>query len=670
MGIDLERPTQPSFIRRDFNERGTRAFWLARRRLSFYPEESYQQLISLVDRVAAAGYRIKRIRVDSFDDISRINLSEIPEDLFGQMMKGSVLDLRGLQVLLEARKAEQGKSTFLQRPPIPRAEVPPKVILTDKVRALLSIVSEERKAFEELAGDVHSTAEDIFSLLIAGVGKFKCLGFHATVFRPLDPTLRTQTKGRWREVYRAESWGEGAYSGEDGATPKELLLSVLKKQAGMFRVDLEDAGSFLRQHLAYSPEKIRYDLLHSKGSPEILIFKLDSDYYGVEAVIYVNNRVDKKRSDLHPLPYLFPPGDAKFMEEALISYFSSAMQALNVIRNREREKQALIGERRAMLSTAEKKEILRSGQLLRYQDQRVRLIEVPSEKFLRKIGGVVAWLREVIISIYEGTEIAEGKNFDELIRLLSLEDEKMIERVITCRYLVLIEGDQYAEEDLKGIVSGTVLDINDGGPGVVFRVPEAMIKREARGRKLQVAVSNEMVQRVFRKTWAEKGLFRGFFHMLTKGIPFYATTQSLRVVVDLMRLKDISILRTIRGIPLAAEQKKIIATASQGKADEKGVEKNAYGGRIAIDREEKGMVLRRPLFIFDWPVIGSLLRFVCSNYIKKLAEEDEAIKCFMARELGVAGRLHIVGNYTLGVAFKVWLELKFGFGRKKKTTAS
>jgi hypothetical protein len=276
---------------------------------------------------------------------------------------------------------------------------------------------------------------------------------------------------------------------------------------------------------------------------------------------------------------------------------------------------------------------------------------------------VIEWLRDAILAVYEGTKIAEGKTREELIAALSLEEDKMRERVIYARYLALIEGDAPNQHILKGIVSGTVLDINDGGPGVVFKVPEAMITKGARGRKLEVALSYEMVLRVFRKRWAEVGFVKGFFRMLSRGIPFYATTQSLRVAKDMSRLKDLSLLRIVRGRELSAEQKKIIDVGSGGKADERGVESNAYGGRIAISEEEKAVILRKPFWVFNLPIIRPffenfpIISLLFKKYLGKIEKENERIRRLFAEELGEKGRIHLVGYFTIGVALKVGLEL-------------
>jgi hypothetical protein len=149
------------------------------------------------------------------------------------------------------------------------------------------------------------------------------------------------------------------------------------------------------------------------------------------------------------------------------------------------------------------------------------------------------------------------------------------------------------------------------------------------------------------------GFIKGFFHMLTRGLPIYATTQSYRVICDMLRSKDLSVLRIARGKELSDEQKKIIRVGSQGKADERGVERDAYGGRIAIDEEEKGIVVRRPHLILNLPVIRSIFR----GYHERIRKENAEIQRLLNEELGERGRLHLVGYVTIGVALKVRIEL-------------
>jgi hypothetical protein len=121
----------------------------------------------------------------------------------------------------------------------------------------------------------------------------------------------------------------------------------------------------------------------------------------------------------------------------------------------------------------------------------------------------------------------------------------------------------------------------------------------------------------------------------------------------MMRLKDLSLLRVVRGKELSGEQKKIIGVGSQGRADERGIEPDAYGGRIAISEEENGMALRKPFWLFNLPV----LRLFFGRYLKRIKRENEAIKHLFAEELGEKGRMHLVGYFTIGVALKVGLEL-------------
>ncbi len=635
-----------SDVKHDFKLRGIKARYITRRRLSRLPQATYRAVLRLVDNLSHET-RIKRLKIDHPQNLSQKTIEEIPVAEVGDNFIGGktldILDLRGIEIFWMSKKAEAAKQKFLNK-------VPKEILSDDKVRRLLEIIREERTVFENLVRDPEATLETLFKSLIHGVEKFRSLGFHATIFRPAGEKGKAPKGCLWQEFYRAERWGEGSYS--EPRMPEDTLLSVIKSRKARFKVSLGNRYSFIDQGLIPNDEKIKSDLKDSKGSPEFLIFRLESISRSPEAVIYINNRVSKKKLE-RPSQHLFPPNDAEVIEEQLISYFNTVTQAFNTIRERERRRHPELNGQKVLLTPLEKFSILNQGQFLTHRGQRIRLFEAPSEKFFKNITGVVNWLREAILSVYEGTEIAKGKSMRELVKILSLEDEKMYERVIYTRYLALVEGDAPNEDELKGVVSGTVLDINSGGPGVVFKVPEAMIKRFARGRKLQVALTYEMVLRVFRKRWAEMGFIKGFFHMFRKGIPFYATTQSLRVVKDMLRLKDLSVLRVARGKELSADQRKVIDVGSKGKADERGIELEAYGGRVAIDEEEKGIVLRKPFFFFRLP----LIRWLFHPYLNKVEKENQKIKNLFAKDLGINGRIHLVGFFTIGVAIKVGLEL-------------
>jgi len=287
-----------------------------------------------------------------------------------------------------------------------------------------------------------------------------------------------------------------------------------------------------------------------------------------------------------------------------------------------------------MLSAKEKQAILRLGEQRRFQGQAVRFFEAPSEKFYKRLSGVIEWLRETILAVYDGTKIAQGKTREQLIAALSLEDELMKDRVVYSRYTVLIEGEKGQEHDLLGVISFNITDVNyKGRKRVVVRVPESMIRREARGKSLQVALTNEIGKRELRKLVIENGVFKGLWLALTKGVVIYATTQSKRVIKDMSRLSNFSLLHTVKRRGMPEEQKTILTTISEGKADQSGAELDVYKGPIAIKEEEKDVVI----------------------FNKELDERVDAI----LNHIGPRGRLHLMGNLTLWVGIKVTAELFF-----------
>jgi len=653
MGIFFGRARPVAYVKGDFQDRGVTVGWLTRRRLSNYDQQRYQAVLDLAQRTSNK-FGVERLKVDRLANMSAIDIAGIPEavldDQFVKGTTGDLLDLRGIELFWIRQRAELAKHEFLGERATTAVQAPMLgPAKPDKVRELVGIIKEERVVFRRLVEDADATTEGLMRALVVGVKKFKQLGFHATILRPV-PTRAKPSQWCWQEHYRAEKWGEGAY--QKGEYPKDTLLSVLLSQATTFLVDLEKPQSFVDQGLGYNPQSLAYDLHHSKGSPQMLVKKLVAADQQPFAVIYINNRVSQTALK-NPPRRLFAPQDQELIGEELDQYFETVERAYDQLRARQQRARSVSPPKTTILPIFRREAILKKGELIKRQDLNVRLLEVPSEKIFRQIPGVIDWLRDAILGVYKGTKLAAGKSRDQLINELSLEDEKMLERVVYARYLALVEGGRGNSTDVRGVISGTVLDINHGGPGVVFKVPEAMVRKDARGRNLQTALAYEMVKRVFRKRWAELGLVKGFWRMLTKGIPFYATTQSLVVMKDMLRLNDLSVLRVIRGEKLSPDQQKIIEVASNGDADGRGVEANAYGGRVAIDEEEAGITLRRPSWPLHWPV----LRTIFGKHLERLKREDQAIKDFFARELGANGRLHIVGFFTLGVALRVGLKL-------------
>ncbi|MFA5034628.1 MAG: hypothetical protein WC500_02485 [Candidatus Margulisiibacteriota bacterium] len=285
------------------------------------------------------------------------------------------------------------------------------------------------------------------------------------------------------------------------------------------------------------------------------------------------------------------------------------------------------------LSSEDKLVILEKGEIKDIQGQRVRIFEYPYPKVRDRLNGFINWMRDTVLLIYEKAKIAEGKTKEEMIASLSLEDEPMMERTVNPRYTVLIEGAPGKEEDVLGIVSFSLIEVNNGDKRVeAMKIPAAMIREEARGKKLQVAITNEIGRRLLYKYWYEHGIIKGFWLALTKGIPVYATSQSLRVIKDFARMSNFSLKRTLEGRALTDEQRLIIDQGSQNKTDENGIETGAYGGRIAIDEEEAGV-----------KIFGK--------------SKDAELRDLLRTKVGENGRIHMVAYYTLWVGLKTMVEL-------------
>ncbi|MBU1867617.1 MAG: hypothetical protein KKD13_03990, partial [Candidatus Margulisbacteria bacterium] len=286
------------------------------------------------------------------------------------------------------------------------------------------------------------------------------------------------------------------------------------------------------------------------------------------------------------------------------------------------------------LTTEEKMELLKRGQLFEINGMRVRLYEYPRDKFKEdEIPSITNWIRDAIIAVYDGTELARGKSKEQMIRELSLEDRLMYERVIASRYTFLIEGPQGEEHNIQGVVSFNILQLNDGKQSYeVLKIPEAMIQPAARGRRLQVALTRLIASRVLRKYRMDSGFGKGFWLALTRGIILYATTQSLRVMKDFSRSSRFSMKRVLNGKTLTEEEKAIINVGSSGKADEYGIERNAYGGMIRIDEQERGV-----------GVFGRKM--------------DEKLRHWLDEKVGSNGRIHLLGYFTIWASIRSWFSV-------------
>jgi len=658
---------------------GVKAGLLTSYRLKYQYSESRLKGIDGIIRLARQiNPALERVKAPSADILPKdFDFSQVPVEIVKTCIAGNVLDLRYIHLKMQGYLAHSGQIGAVNNPFTLPAVAPEKINregenARDRILQLLDVIADERNYFEKLAYNPSATIDKVFKAIDHGKTK---LGFlNVTVYRPKE-----DGSGNWVITQRTRRW-ENELSRYDpglgGAEPSATLASVINGKKIVYDVDISDLDRVIRAKYgislmdlpddcgqwpfdpkdlpplpSFEKEGLTPDIKSiinyfkaATGPKRMLFIKMQS-IHGVEAVIHLHNLV-KPEEKIDPPPLLPEDNeDAERVKGGLIYYFDKAVRAMEVIRAREGQsvrKEDL--EERGFgfisLSGPAKKAILNRGQRLEHQGQTVRIYEVPLEKFYKQMDALIEWLRDVILSVYEGTSIARGKNRSELIHALSLEDGMMLERLIYSRYLALIEGDEGREGDLKGVISGTVLDMNEVRGGIVFRIPEAMIRKEGRGRKLEVAVSYILSMRVVRKLWAEMGLIKGFFHMLTNGVPFYATTQSLRVIKDMLRLKNLSLLRIAQGKALTEEQRKIVELGSNGKADASGIERNAYVGRIAIDEEEKDVVLRKPSFFGN-----------------KKSREDKELKRIFKEEIGKNGRVHLVGYLTIGVALKVGLEL-------------
>ncbi|MCU0640735.1 MAG: hypothetical protein MUC35_01460 [Candidatus Margulisbacteria bacterium] len=629
----------------DLARLGIKAGMITVDRLRLYPAAQYQSVLGIARDLQGQGKVIERLKVDAVKALPAIELTKLPPDMIAAGCVDGILDLRGLR----------GKMTdfSLLRLAGPAGNITRPSTTKD---GLIDFMTNEDRHLRRISEAADATVDKVFRSLDHATGILRQLGFHnIVIYRPVEGT-----PGKWQLTYATRSTGESIYDPDKGGSFPEPASSTVGyviergKKNECYVVDIYDPLSFTAAGLPYFQDKAEYDRAMTVGSGQTIFLLVESPY-GKEMVIQLHNRRCRdERGEVLPPPLPEDPSEAARVLQLLQLYFSvQVVGALERVRERTPaiETDPLMSLPPASpsatapveLTRENKRRLLFRGEARLIQGQRVRLFENPGKKFRDDKIGVVNWLRDMILSVYEGTSIAAGKTRAELIKALSLDDRGTLERTIHPDYIALLEGNTGHEEDLLGLISFDLMELKSAGRDIsVLKVPGSMIKKEARGHKTQVALTLEIGRRQLLKYWFDKGLFKGFGRALTHGIPIYATTQSKRVLKDMLRLADLSIKRTAAGDELTGEHRDVIREASGGKADKRGLETDAYGGRIAIDEEERGVV-----------VFGG--------------KREEALDRLLA-ELGPNGRLHVVGYLNLWVGLKVTVELFFSrlFGRRRR----
>ncbi|MGB9613359.1 MAG: hypothetical protein ACPL4K_04180 [Candidatus Margulisiibacteriota bacterium] len=611
-----------SEVKAHFRSFGIKVGWLSAWRLARYPEENYNKVLEL-----AKNSFCRRVKVGPPPQRS-LNTDFPAEEIESKFTEGNVLDLRGIEVYLATRRAESIKEEIVGE----------KISTPDLVRKLLSILVEERDYFNRLIAKPEVTIDKLFRSLVHGLDKIKGLGFNATIFRPV---LSEGLAEKWVEYYRAEKWGNGTYA--DPKPPQSTLLSVIKSKNQRFEVKLTDPSSFEKQGLKYDKEKISFDLENSKGSPTLLIFRLDS-LRGAEAVIYIHNRVARS-SPQEPSDELIPGEDQQLVAEELNLYFDSFIGAINRVLELERKKNVAskeegFGETKEVDIQTLFDEIRRNSERLNFKEAEVRLIELPSEKLYFVRRGLVKIYKELIVSLYRDSEEYRNCSEEEIIKALSLDNEEEVSRkTFLARYLPVILGGN----ELIGIASGNVED-HVPEVGKVFEIPVAMIKSGAKGMGLLTFVSYQMILKEFWKKWIDLGFFKGLYRMLFEGVPVFAWTQSKRVVGAMLELDNLWLPGISKKVPPKIE--KIIRYFSQKHKrplDEDLIARNVYRGRIALRKEENFSFRRKGLG-------GAIERIFHPKKYRKIEKLFES--------LGEKDTLPVVGFFTLGVALKMGIYMK------------
>ncbi|HTY12966.1 MAG TPA: hypothetical protein VMD02_02130, partial [Candidatus Omnitrophota bacterium] len=149
MGITLEQSRPMSFVKQDLRDKGVKVGLLSAYRLAYYPESTYHDVLRLVDRVSQS-MSVGRVKIDPFEKNLTVRFGELPSELIeAHCLKGGrqdVLDLRGIEAMLQSNRGSQAKIEYL-RSITPTMTPAAPASGRDDVRELLKILAEERRYF-------------------------------------------------------------------------------------------------------------------------------------------------------------------------------------------------------------------------------------------------------------------------------------------------------------------------------------------------------------------------------------------------------------------------------------------------------------------------------------------------------------------------------------------
>lgn len=644
MRIRSSGPRTTSDVKKDFKrDRGIKVGWLTRHRLSFYPEETYSGVSVRVDKFLE-GHGIKRLKTDPSKKVSQVPFEEIPdevlEDKFVKGKTSEVLDLRGIGVFWEKRQAEAAKRAYLAEmgsSASPRIDLPSE----DAVRRLLEIIRVERKYFQSLVSKSDVSAEKLFRVLVHGVERFKELGFQAAIFRPIEREGVSPDRCHWQEYS-----GESARAVLEGRSLGKMLVSIIRSRMSSFKIDINDPSSFARLGLDYDESEVEYGWGNTKGSSEVLIYRLESVARSPEAIIFISNRVNRE-SSADPPQNLFLPKDEDLIVEELNLYFDTVAATFSLIRDRERRmdvafKDPDFRDSEEIDNGTLLREIRKNSIPLKFSGVEVLLVEFPSEKLYPVRGALVRAYRDLLLSVYRGSEEYAGCSDEEIIRALSLDNLQEVSRkTFLARYLPVVVG----QDCFEGFASGSVED-HVPGVGKVFEVPVIVLRNGAGEKGMLTYLSVQMLLKEFWKRWVELGLIRGIFKMFSEGVILFAWTQSRKVVGAMLELKNLWL--PLEGEKVPPQVGRVVEYFSQKHArpvDERLIARDVYKGRIALKDKEKTFKFRRK------GIAGLLDKIFRRKFYAKIEQLFE--------QLGERDAVPVVGNFTIGVALKLSLYIKF-----------
>ena len=262
---------------------GLKADWTSTGRLRRINPNELASRLTVIRSLREAGYIINEWKVARPEN-NPFSYAEIPLEVLASCVSKGVLDEGKIQSKLLDQSIHRGG---YQLPFPAAASGAAKVIDRSgelrQVNKLLRVLKEERVILKQMAERPDISIEDIFRYFDSTKEK---LGFlNVVIYRPRED-------GSWATA----------------------LKSVIKGDKNLYEIDIDDPSSFEREGLAGDVTAILHDRELSKGSGKTIIMRLASKF-GVEAVIFIHNRVKIDKAGIEPPPLL--PDDHNFSDAVI-----------------------------------------------------------------------------------------------------------------------------------------------------------------------------------------------------------------------------------------------------------------------------------------------------------------------------------------------------------------